>query len=242
MLGATLNKLLDQKNMKVSDLSALSGVPIQTIYSIKKRDSLKVDFGTIVRICRALDVPLEVFAEEASPGIGFGSVVTSEEWALVRLYRDVDDYGKKLVKQVLEAEAERTAEQSGGPAVPATKPIPLYRTSAAAGYASPAFGDDYDTHFIPANSPADFAFRVDGCSMEPLIEDGSVQLVCRDQTVGEGDVGLFFVDGDMKCKQYHREPDGTVWLRSLNRECADSDVCIDPHAGITLTCFGKVLV
>jgi len=242
MLGATLNKLLEQKNMKVADLSALSGVPIQTIYSIKKRDSLKVDFGTIVRLCRSLGVPLEVFAEEASPGGGFGAVVNAEEWELVRQYRMIDMYGKKLVGQVIQAEAERTAEQGKREPNRSMKPIPLYRTPAAAGYASPAFGDECDAYFVNADSPADFAFRVDGRSMEPLIEDGSVQLVCRDQTVKEGDVGLFFVDGDMKCKQYHRESDGTVWLRSLNRDCADSDVCIDENAGITLKCFGKVLL
>ncbi len=242
MLGATLNKLLERRDLKVADLSAMSGVPIQTIYSIKKRDSLKVDFGTIVRLCRALDVPLEVFAEEASPGISFGSVVSSEEWELIRRYRNLDGYGKKLVKQVLEAEEDRTVAQSSVEPERPMKLIPLYRTPAAAGYASPAFGDEYDAYSVEADSIADFAFRVDGCSMEPLIADGSVQLVCRNQTVGEGDVGLFFVDGDMKCKQYHRESDGTVWLRSLNRDCADSDVCIDENAGITLTCFGKVLL
>ena len=242
MLGATLNKLLDQRGLKVADLSALSGVPIQTIYSIKKRDSLKVDFGTIVRLCRALNVPLEVFAEEASPGISVGAVASPEEWDMIRRYRHLDSYGQKLVKQVLEAEEERTVAQSTKISAPAMKTIPLYRTPAAAGYASPAFGDDFDPYFVAADSRADFAFRVDGHSMEPLIADDSIQLVCRDMTVGDGDVGLFFVDGDMKCKQFRREADGKVWLRSLNRECADSDVMIDENAGITLTCFGRVLL
>lgn len=239
MLGNTLTRLLDQRNMKVADLAALTGIPVQTLYSMKKRDSLKVDFATVVKICRCLEVPLEVFAQESSP-TPLGDRLSAREWEVVKLYRQLDDYGRDLTRTVMEAEARRAEEQAERNARP-MKQIPLYRTPAAAGYASPAFGDDFDVYSISMDSPADFAFRVSGCSMEPLIPDGSIQLVCRDVSVGQGDIGLFFVDGDMKCKQYHRNADGTVTLRSLNRDCADSDVHITPDSGITLECFGRVL-
>ena len=46
----------------------------------------------------------------------------------------------------------------------------------------------------------------------------------------------------MKCKQYVRDYAGAVHLVSLNRERADADVHIPPDSGVTLCCFGKVLL
>ena len=89
--------------------------------------------------------------------------------------------------------------------------------------------------------PADFAVRIAGDSMEPYIADGAVVLVRR-SPIQTGDVGLFFVDGDMKCKQYVADGFGNVYLRSLNRARADADVAIPASSGVTLCCFGKVIL
>jgi hypothetical protein len=55
-------------------------------------------------------------------------------------------------------------------------------------------------------------------------------------------VGLFFVDGDMKCKQYCRDYSGDVHLFSLNRRRADADVHLHSTGSVSLMCFGKVLM
>ena len=89
---------------------------------------------------------------------------------------------------------------------------------------------------------ADFGVRVAGDSMEPYIPDGSVQLAKRGAIIRDGDVGLFFVDGDMKCKQYCQDYLGNVYLFSLNRARRDADVTIPASSGITICCFGKVLL
>ncbi len=97
-----------------------------------------------------------------------------------------------------------------------TRVIPLYLTPAAAGYASPALEEDYEDYAVDASCKADFAVRIDGDSMEPVIHDGSVALVCR-EPIENGDVGMFFIDGDMKCKQYCRDNYGNIYLLSINR-------------------------
>ena len=94
------------------------------------------------------------------------------------------------------------------------KIIPLYMTPAAAGYASPAFGDDYEDYAVAADSEADFAVRSTGDSMEPYSHDDSIVLVIR----------------------------GIVDLFSLNRARKDADVTISASSGITICCFGKVLL
>ena len=121
--------------------------------------------------------------------------------------------------------------------------IPLYRTPAAAGYTSPAFGEDFD--YIPVTDQvppgAEFAVRIQGDSMRPYIEDGSIAYVNRDP-LQNGDVGIFCVDGDIFCKQYYKDPSGAVFLFSLNRACADADILLTPNSGRSLTCFGRVIL
>ena len=84
--------------------------------------------------------------------------------------------------------------------------------------------------------------RIAGDSMEPYIHDDSIVLVKRGATICDGDIGLFFVDGDMKCKQYCQDYLGNVYLFSLNRARMDADVTISASSGITICCFGKVLL
>lgn len=88
------------------------------------------------------------------------------------------------------------------------------------------FGEDFDYIQVDESVPqaAEFAVRIQGDSMIPVIADGSVAYVNRDP-LRAGDVGIFCVDGDMFCKQYYKDPAGVVYLFSLNRARADADVC-----------------
>lgn len=120
--------------------------------------------------------------------------------------------------------------------------IPLYRTPAAAGYASPVCGEDFEYITVDESVPygADFGVRIQGDSMEPHIADGSVVYVTH-EALASGDVGIFCVDGDMLCKQYHRDAMGVTYLFSLNRKRADADLVFGPESGRSLVCFGRVL-
>lgn len=55
-------------------------------------------------------------------------------------------------------------------------------------------------------------------------------------------MGIFCVDGEMVCKQYYRDPLGTVYLFSLNRRRADADVVLTSRSGRSLVCFGRVMM
>ena len=114
---------------------------------------------------------------------------------------------------------------------------PLYRSPAAAGYAAPVFGEDYELLTVDGEVPvgAELAVRIQGDSMEPYIRDESVVYVNHDP-LRPGDVGIFCVDGDMLCKQYYRDSLGTVYLFSLNRSRSAAG------SGRSLTCFGRVML
>ena len=48
---------------------------------------------------------------------------------------------------------------------------------------------------------ADYALRIAGDSMEPLVGDGEIVLVAKTEILGNGDVGIFYLDGEQYCKR-----------------------------------------
>ena len=164
-----------------------------------------------------------------------------KEQRLLEGYRGLSALGRETVQTMVEALCACQGEAETEPAEPRT--IPLYRTPAAAGYASPAFGEDFDLIPVTGDVPpaAEFAVRIQGDSMAPFIADGSVVYVNRDP-LKAGDVGIFCVDGDILCKQYYRDPAGIVYLFSLNRARADADVVLTSSGGRALVCFGRVIM
>lgn len=238
MIGSILKEQLSLRGMRVGELSRIIDVPAQTLYSIIKRDNMKIDFDVLLRICRALDVPVELFCgEKAASAVPAGP--DAAELEHLRRYRALDDHGRDMVNTVMDKELQRL--EAGKNTAPRGRVIPLYFSPAAAGYASPALGEDYEDYIVPAESRADFAARISGDSMEPLLHDGDIALVRR-CPIENGDIGLFFVDGDMKCKQYCRDSLGNVYLLSVNRARADADSFIPESSGVTVCCFGKVLL
>ena len=171
-------------------------------------------------------------------------VLTHQERILLDQYRSLSSTGRETVRSVAAALcAYRDEIEQSQPEPEERRLIPLYRSPAAAGYAAPVPGEDYDLIPVEGDIPkgVEFAVRIQGDSMEPQIADGSVVYVNRDP-LENGDVGIFCVDGSMLCKQYYRDPLGVVYLFSLNRRRADADVVLGGGSGRTLACFGRVMM
>lgn len=170
------------------------------------------------------------------------SLLSPGEARLVERYRALTAKGKLAVGAVMDAAEENYRSHVASlPEQQSMRQIPLFASPAAAGYASPVLGEEYemvDAGNAPEN--AQFAVRICGDSMEPHIADGSIVYVGR-EPLQNGDVGIFCVDGDMFCKQYYRDPLGMVYLFSLNRARADADIVLTPSSGRALACFGRVL-
>jgi repressor LexA len=194
----------------------------------------------LLRLFDALDVDPNYLYCDSYRG---GSTYSQEELSLLELYRGLTLSGQQTMQTV--GRALRDYQQAVGQAQPPEKPrvIPLYRCPAAAGYAAPVFGEDYDPLPVTGEVPrgAEMAVRIQGDSMEPVIPEGSVVYVNHDP-LQNGDVGIFCVDGAMLCKQYYRDTLGMVYLFSLNRARAGADVVFSTGSGRSLTCFGRVML
>lgn len=166
---------------------------------------------------------------------------SDEERKLLEKYRSLPLIGRQTVHALMDALGVYQQELQNPPAD--SRVIPLYRSPAAAGFAAPVFGDDYEPLTVRGDVPpaAELAVRIQGDSMAPYIADGSVVYVNHDP-LQNGDVGIFCVDGDMLCKQYYKDPLGIVYLFSLNRQRSDMDVVFHDGSGRSLTCFGRVIM
>jgi len=173
---------------------------------------------------------------------GHGEILSRRERELIRRYRDLPPAGRDTIDSVAGALCAYQEEIEQSLPQRQTRVIPLYRSPAAAGYAAPVFGEDFDYIEVTDDVPqaAEFAVRIQGDSMAPYIADGSCVYVNRDP-LKTGDVGIFCVDGDILCKQYYKDPFGNVYLFSLNRARADADVLLTPGSGRSLACFGRVI-
>lgn len=170
-------------------------------------------------------------------------VLSPSERQLLKQYRGLSPRGRESVRSVIEALCAYRDEVEEAREERPPRLIPLYRSPAAAGYAAPVFGEDFDSIPVTDEVPqaAEFAVRIQGDSMAPYITDGSVVYVNRDP-LAPGDVGIFCVDGEMFCKQYYRDPAGAVYLFSLNRARADADLLLMPGGSRGLACFGRVML
>lgn len=195
----------------------------------------------LLRLFDCLETEPDVLFQDSFRG---GSrVLSGDERELLERYRSLTALGRETVRSVTEALCAYREDLEQGKPDRETRVIPLYRSPAAAGYAAPVFGEDFDYIPVTEDVPqsAEFAVRIQGDSMAPYIQDGGLVYVNRDP-LAAGDVGIFWVDGDILCKQYYKDPAGTVYLFSLNRARADADVVLTASSGRTLACFGRVIL
>lgn len=195
----------------------------------------------LLRLFDCLETEPDVLFQDSFRG---GSrVLSGDERELLERYRSLTALGRETVRSVTEALCAYREDLEQGKPDREARVIPLYRSPAAAGYAAPVFGEDFDYIPVTEDVPqsAEFAVRIQGDSMAPYIQDGGLVYVNRDP-LAAGDVGIFWVDGDILCKQYYKDPAGTVYLFSLNRARADADVVLTASSGRTLACFGRVIL
>ena len=93
--------------------------------------------------------------------------------------------------------------------------------------------ENWETVLVPLTNDsrdADFILRVCGDSMEPEYSDGDYVLVKQQDTIEQGEIGIFCVDGEGYIKQL-----GNNVLISLNKKYPEIPLNAESR------CFGKVL-
>ena len=122
---------------------------------------------------------------------------------------------------------------------PRSQSNPNIPSNTPQGWGEPDFGNLWEDYRVPADSPADFAIRINGDSMEPYLPDGSIQLGIKGSPA-DGDVAALIVDGAFYIKQICLDSEGNLHLFSLNRARRDMDLTVWASAGSNISCFGVI--
>lgn len=100
MIGKTLDRILKEKGTNVNELAKNIGVSNQTLYSIIKRDNMKIDFELLLKICNELNVNVEKFYDDYIDSKSQQILLTDEEQQLIFAYRanpNMQEAVKKLL-------------------------------------------------------------------------------------------------------------------------------------------------
>ena len=218
---------------------------LQSVEQFKDTHGYKTQSGAIQAL-----IAQGIEAQRAAGGLPPDKPISQAEQTLLKTYGALDTPGKRAVQVTLADQTQRVKEARKAARSQAfeadqetARVIPLYYTPAAAGLASPSFAEDFE--YIPVGGEvpthAEFAVRIDGDSMEPYLRDGSIAYVNRDP-MSNGDVGIFFCDGDFLCKQYAKDAEGNITLFSLNRDREDADRFLSATSNRAFTCLGRVIL
>jgi len=236
-----VNMLMAEKNISKADLARQSKIPYTTIDGWYKKSFNGVRLDTMLKLARYFDVSLDFLA--TGKNVSFSLT----ESRIIDRYRKLDNHGKRVVNAVMDEEIQRLeSEVYAKPEyrkLPERK-IPLYTALAAAGLAAPVEGDDYEMISVDDNVPAraQFAIKISGDSMQPMIDDGETVYCVKDGvSLTDGDIGVFCVNGAYYCKQYRTDGEN-IYLVSANRKRSNSDITIWANSDSSVIFLGKVLI
>lgn len=123
--------------------------------------------------------------------------------------------------------------------IPFTRYIDIYENAVSAGTGNflvdgPKKTVSVNRELLPDN--ATFGVRISGDSMEPEFSDGQIAWVQQQETVDNGEIGIFSLNGEAYIKKLQDDKDG-LFLLSLNEKYAPIRVLENDRFDI----FGKVV-
>jgi len=232
-----LKKLRERTGMNQNDFGASVGVK-KTTYSNYETGKTQPDSDFWIAVAEKYGVSIDyLMGFTDNPERGPEAVKS----ALERKYAALDDFGRRMVDMVIDAEAERVHVQAAAAPVIDLGTIRHYLYSPAAGPDGLA-EDDYEdiprTEDMPRG--ADFCVTLSGDSMEPYLHDGQMIFVARDRQVNRLDVGVWYYQGGTYVKQLDKRDDA-IYLLSANPDREAANLRIPYESEHDLRCYGKVL-
>ena len=230
-IGLRIREARLAKQLKQEELAALLEVSSYSVVSKWEVGKAKPDCETFKRLCQILEVSPEYL-------LGVGKVInypSTDEWDILNKFRAIDIFGKNAVKAVLDAEYQRNFAVRPKSKKPRMLRLDFYNYPASAGTGN--FLDDETPDEIWVKEcdeaeAADYVIPISGDSMEPTFHDGDKVFVEKCDTVQEGEIGIFVLNGDAYIKEL-----GERCLVSHNE--AYKPIKVGFHDSIF--CCGKVL-
>lgn len=227
-----LKRIKTSKRMTNEELADKTGIPLGTLNKLLSGAVAEPRLSTLLTISHALGCRLSDLIEE--PG-------DREDDRLLTRFHALDDYGRDLVRSVLDKEYSRCCPSTAPLLAPQSAAgrramiLPLYDLPVSAGsgsYLDGSASEDIRVEVSDRTQHADYALRISGNSMMPKYRDGDILLVDAHTNVQTGELGIFVCDSEGYFKKY-----GGDRLISLNPDYAD--ILLSGFERVI--CRGKVL-
>lgn len=98
-IGRILSDILKEKNTTVTDLARNIDVAPTTIYSIIDRDNMKIDISVLIKICKSLEVDIEVFYKDY---LDNNSLDNNPNHELTEKYNQLNETGQSKLMERLD--------------------------------------------------------------------------------------------------------------------------------------------
>ena len=226
-----IKKKKNELKLTNDQLAERSGIPLGTLSKILAGMSDSPKLSNLIALCGALGCSVE-YIVSGTPDNHHNYTLNVEEIALIEDYRRLDGWGRSLIDSVMSNQLERlgaAAESEKEETVPvkvtrvlpavssvnryAGEPVPrtgkrqisLFELPVSAGagvYLDEAQADTIQIPDSDKTADADYALRISGNSMEPKYHNGDILLVQSAESVENGELGIFLLDGSGFFKMY----------------------------------------
>lgn len=239
-----LQKLDSLKRLKGdsdASLARRSGLPYSTVRGLYEKNSNNVKLPTLLKLSEYFGVSIDYLVKddiELERQLQL-SMFSDDAFRMLSDFDDLDEFGKKAVRAVLDVQMERMEVEAVKP-MPGFVCLPHFESPAAAG--EPLWADGHYTYlrypFDARSEQADFTVKLSGHSMEPDYPDGCTVFVRRSADIEDGDVVIAWLDGEGSvCKRAIVRGERVLKLESINR-------AYDDYSGAALKdmkVYGKVI-
>lgn len=239
-----LQKLDSLKRLKGdsdASLARRSGLPYSTVRGLYEKNSNNVKLPTLMKLSEYFGVSIDYLVKddiELERQLQL-SMFSDDAFQMLSDFDDLDEFGKKAVRAVLDVQMERMEVDAVKP-LPGFVCLPHFDSPAAAGEPLWAEGNyRYLRYPMDARSEnADFTVKLSGHSMEPDYPDGCTVFVRRSADIEDGDVVIAWLAGEGSvCKRAIVRGERVLKLESINR-------AFDDYSGAALEdmkVYGKVI-
>lgn len=228
-IGSRIRSAREAKGLTQAQLADKVGNIKSSVVSMWENGNSRPDLDRFSRLCAALDITADELL-----GLKLDTNrPTLEEVERNRKIRVLDEHGLEMVDFVVDKEYARVTARAKKKA--RILKVDWYNIPASAGTGSFLDNETAEPILVYETSEAeraDFALSVSGDSMEPEFHDGDKVFVQQQNTVEEGEIGIFVINGDAYIKQL-----GKKCLISLNPNYKP----IPLHDDDAVYCCGKVL-
>ena len=210
-----INKLKKEQNLTNAQIADLSGVTLSTLDKITSGANKNPKLDTLQAICRVLGCTLNDFMDtpikENTPSVSDEAMQLAKDYDTM-----LDDRGRSMVRGLADMEMKYTAKrtekkikykkENKKPEISEEIVVyvtTLYHQPVSAGTGETAAYDYSETIQLSKMPPegTSFIVYVKGDSMEPLYHDGDKVFVRAQIEIEPGQIGVFYMDGQMWIKK-----------------------------------------